>query len=140
MVEYSNTNNKVGLQGGIQSSAPTSDVNKLIAGLRNDYRNAVADGDLANVELLEATIQELESQREMPQVSKSKFTQAKSITQQYLEDEDFAEDNGKFNVVGPSLDIEIAELSGPFKTFEEFTSFQLTSLSGLDKLLASKAV
>lgn len=138
MVEYNNTN-KVSLKGGINNSAPTSDVNKLIAGLRTDYRNAVAEGDLANIELLEATIQELESQREMPQVSHSKFMQAKSVTQQYLEDEDFTEDHGKFNVVGPSLDIEIAELSGPFKTFEEFTSFQLTSLSGLDKLLASKS-
>ncbi len=123
MVEYNNTN-KVGLKSGVTNSAPTSDVNKLIAGLRNDYRNAVAEGDVANIELLEATIQELESQREMPQVSQAKFIQAKSITQQYLEDEDFAEDNGKFNVVGPSLDIEIAEISGPFKTLEEFTSFQ----------------
>jgi len=139
MVEYNNTN-KVGLKSGVTNSAPTSDVNKLIAGLRNDYRNAVAEGDVANIELLEATIQELESQREMPQVSQAKFIQAKSITQQYLEDEDFAEDNGKFNVVGPSLDIEIAEISGPFKTFEEFTSFQLTSLAGLDRLLASKSI
>lgn len=139
MVEYNNTN-KVGLKSGVTNSAPTSDVNKLIAGLRNDYRNAVAEGDVANIELLEATIQELESQREMPQVSQAKFIQAKSITQQYLEDEDFAEENGKFNVVGPSLDIEIAEISGPFKTFEEFTSFQLTSLAGLDRLLASKSM
>jgi len=139
MVEYNNTN-KVGLKSGVTNSAPMSDVNKLIAGLRNDYRNAVAEGDVANIELLEATIQELESQREMPQVSQAKFIQAKSITQQYLEDEDFAEDNGKFNVVGPSLDIEIAEISGPFKTFEEFTSFQLTSLAGLDRLLASKSI
>ena len=138
MVEYNNTN-RVGLKSGVQNSAPTSDVNKLIAGLRNDYRNAVADGDVANIELLESTIQELESQREMPQVSYAKFVQAKSLTQQYLDDEDFSEGRGSFNVVGPSLDIEIAEISGPFKTFEEFTSFQLTSLAGLDKLLASKS-
>jgi len=46
---------------------------------------------------------------------------------------------GLYRVLMSKMDIEIAEISGPFKTFEEFTSFQLTSLAGLDKLLASKS-
>ena len=136
-MDYNNTN-KVGLNGGGGSSTTTSQVDGLLAGLKTDLKNAVAEGDVTNVELLEATINELESQRTTESPNLKPEEASSSITAQYYKDE-YGHDEDNFSIVGPSLDsFEIVEITGPFKTFEEFTSAQLTNLSGLDKLLASK--
>lgn len=136
MVEYNNTN-KVNIKGSGQSSQANNQVDGLLHGLKSDLKNAVAQGDVTNIELLEATINELESQRETNTPASS--VQQKSITQQYYEDEFAEDDNDNFSIVGPALDdIEIIQLSGEFKTFEEATGFMVNSLDNLDKILASK--
>ena len=141
MAEYNNTN-KVGLHQNNQSSKANSQVDGLLQGLKADLQSAVAQGDITNVELLEATITELESQRQdTPAVTaKASAPIQKSITQQYYEDDDFSDvDDANFSIVGPSLDdIEIVQLSGEFKTFEEATGFMVNSLNNLDKILATK--
>ncbi|NQY79597.1 MAG: hypothetical protein HRT47_04725 [Candidatus Caenarcaniphilales bacterium] len=137
MVEYNNTN-KVDIKGAGQSSQANSQVDGLLNGLKSDLKSAVAQGDVTNIELLEATINELESQRDTS--TSASQVQQKSITQQYYEDE-FGEDdeNDNFSIIGPALDdIEIVQLSGEFKTFEEATGFMVNSLNNLDKILASK--
>ena len=137
MVEYNNTN-KVGLQGSKNSSQASSQVDGLLNGLKSDLKNAVAQGDVTNIELLESTISEIESQRETTPAPSSSVQQ-KSVTQQYYEDEFGEDDDENFSIVGPSLDdIEIVQLSGEFKTFEEATGFMVNSLNNLDKILASK--
>lgn len=136
MAEYNNTN-KVNLKGSGQSSQANSQVDGLLHGLKTDLKNAVAQGDVTNVELLEATINEIESQRGTKTAAVS--VQQKTITQQYYEDELGEDDNDNFSIVGPALDdIEIVQLSGEFKTFEEATGFMINSLDNLDKILASK--